>query len=107
MIPKEKILEVVSLIPRGKVVTYGSLAKLSGIKSPRVVGNILHKNLDPEKTPCHRVVNRQGAVAINFAFGGAKEQIKKLENEGVAFADGRVDLLKHLWNQRMPVGNKI
>jgi len=94
----KKFYEIVSLIPRGKVTTYANLARLSGIKSPRVVGNLLHKNPDSEKNPCHRVVNAKGEVAQKFAFGGALGQVKKLESEGVQFENGKVPLPKYLWN---------
>ncbi len=87
------------MIPACKVTTYGQLAKISGVKSPRVVGNLLHKNPDPEKIPCHRVVNSKGFVAANFAFGGVTEQMKRLEKEGVTFTKGRVNPSKHFWHQ--------
>ncbi|MBI3289973.1 DNA-3-methyladenine glycosylase [Candidatus Microgenomates bacterium] len=71
------VYEIVKSIPRGKVATYGWVAKKVGI-SPRVVGNTLHKNVNPQKIPCHRVVNSKGKLAENYAFGGAKEQARKL-----------------------------
>jgi len=96
----EKVYQVVSWIPRGEVLTYSAVAKLSGVENPRFVGNILHKNPDPKKIPCHRVVNSQGKVAKNFAFGRARGQIKKLLNEGVEVQDGKVDLNKFIWTLR-------
>ncbi|MCH7541515.1 MGMT family protein [Patescibacteria group bacterium] len=103
MSKREAVYELVSLIPAARIATYGQLALLSGIKNPRVVGLILHENPNPEKIPCHRVVNRKGLVAESFAFGGGIEQRERLKNEGITFADGRVDLSKHLWNQRVPL----
>lgn len=91
------IYQLVSKIPKGKVTTYGVLAKKAGINNPRLVGKILHQNPDPEKIPCHRVVNWQGEVSKNYAFGGALVQIKKLKREGVEVVRGRVDLKKYLW----------
>jgi len=93
----EIIYKITSFIPKGKVSTYTSLADLSGVKSPRLVGNLLHQNLDPEKIPCHRVVNSSGLVAINYAFGGVGEQIRKLREEGVGIIGKKVNLSKHLW----------
>ena len=93
---KEIVYKIVSRVPRGKVLTYGQVARISGLKSPRVVGNILHKNTDPENIPCHRVVNSKGGVAKNFAFGGAKGQVDKLVREGVQIEKDRVDLNKYL-----------
>jgi O-6-methylguanine DNA methyltransferase len=97
MTNSQVVYKLASSIPKGKVSTYGKLAKLAGIKSPRVVGNILHKNEDTEKIPCHRVVNSRGRLSRSFAFGGAEGQTRRLENEGVEVKDGRVDLNKFLW----------
>jgi O-6-methylguanine DNA methyltransferase len=87
----------VSKIPKGKVATYGQIAKLTGIKNPRVVGNILHKNPDPRNIPCHRVVNFQGKTARNYAFGGREIQLEKLRKEDVVVKGERVDLSQSLW----------
>jgi len=97
---QEIVYSVVSSIPKGKVLTYSRVAEIAGVKNPRIVGTILHKNPDPEKIPCHRVVNSQGKVAKNFAFGRARGQIKKLLNEGVEVQDGKVDLNKFIWTLR-------
>lgn len=99
MIDKEAVYKITSQIPKGKVTTYGNLARLSGIKNPRVVGNILHKNPDPKKIPCHRVVDGNGKVAHKFAFGGAQGQIQKLKSEGVQVVNGRLILPKYFWKQ--------
>lgn len=82
----EKVYKIVSSIPRGKVMTYGQIGNLTGL-SPRVVGFALHANPDSGLVPCHRVVNRDGRVAPGFAFGGAGEQKRRLEEEGVGFKD--------------------
>lgn len=97
MIDERTIYKFTSLVPKGKVLTYGVLAELARIKSPRVVGNILHKNPNPENIPCHRIVDSKGQVAKNFAFGGAEGQIDKLASEGVSIEKKRVDLSKYLW----------
>lgn len=51
----------------------------------RAIGNALHKNLNPQAVPCHRVVNAEGKVSSNYAFGGATAQRIRLESEGVCF----------------------
>lgn len=91
---KEKVYAFLQTIPRGKVATYGQIAAHLGNKRlSRVVGNILHSNPDPEKYPCHRVVNSKGQVAKQFAFGGAAAQRRLLEQEGVLFeSNGSIDL---------------
>ena len=66
---------------------------------PRYVGYILHNNPDPEKIPCHRVVNAKGELAKNYKFGGWKEQKKLLTGENVVFKNYKtVDLDLCLWN---------
>ena len=95
----ERIYETVKKIPYGKVATYGQIAALSGNPNwSRVVGYALHVNPDPDSIPCFRVVNRFGEPSQAFAFGGKNMQIMLLENEGVEFIDGRVNMEKFLWN---------
>lgn len=90
----EKIYEAVKTIPKGKVATYGQVARLAGNpRWARVVGYALHNNPDCASIPCHRVVNREGKVASGFAFGGSDIQRRLLEVEGIAFdEDGTIDL---------------
>jgi len=93
----EKVYNVVRKIPKGKVATYGQLAELIGTRDARKVGFALHANSDP-KTPCHRVVNKDGRLAPNFAFDGPREQKRRLEAEGVKFKDDmHVDLQACIW----------
>ena len=62
--PTRRIYEAVRHIPRGKVATYGRVAEMAGNpRMSRAVGNALHKNTDPERTPCYRVVNSKGELA--------------------------------------------
>lgn len=94
-----KIYEVVAKIPKGKVATYGQVALLAGNpRWSRVVGYALHSNPDPERIPCHRVVDRFGSVSKAFAFGGENRQIYLLEDEGVELKNGVVDLSIYQWN---------
>lgn len=98
----EKIYDIVKQIPKGKVATYGQVAELAGNRRwARVVGYALHVNPDPAQIPCHRVVNREGALSGAFAFGGAGEQAARLEREGVVVIDGKVDLWEYQWNRRV------
>lgn len=90
-----QVYDTVKKIPRGKVATYGQIARILGKpRASRAVGNALHVNPHPgEITPCHRVVNRQGRLAPGFAFGGPENQKLLLKNEGVyTNAWGCVDL---------------
>lgn len=83
---KEKVYSLVKQIPKGKVTTYGAIAKKLSM-SPRTVGYALHVNPYEGKVPCHRVVNRDGRIAPSFAFGGSEIQKELLEKEGVKFRD--------------------
>ena len=77
---KDRVLEVVRKIPKGKTLTYKEVAVLAGNpKAWRAVGNILHKNRDRE-IPCHRVIRSDG----NLGGYNRGEKIKRklLESEG-------------------------
>lgn len=85
-------------IPAGKVTTYGQLAKALHTKDARRIGHALHANPDSGTTPCHRVVFSDGRLAPGYAFGGPKEQLRKLQLEGVSFIDDEhVDLKQSLF----------
>lgn len=91
--PTKRIYEAVRKIPKGRVATYAQIAELAGNpRMSRAVGNALHKNPDPEGTPCFRVVNAKGELSGEFAFGGKGRQQALLEADGVIVSDGRVDL---------------
>lgn len=93
----EEVYKTIRTIPEGKVVTYGQLARMVGTRDARKIGWALHANRDPD-CPCHRVVNKEGRLAPNFAFDGPKEQRRRLVAEGVKFKDkAHVDLEKHIW----------
>ncbi len=95
----QKVYETVKKIPPGKVVTYGQIAKMLGTRDARRVGHALHANKDP-LVPCHRVVDKSGRLAANFAFEGSKEQARRLIKEGVALTDEmHVDLNLYLWKK--------
>ena|SRR3990167_8324230 len=97
---KEEVYQLVRKIPKGKVSTYGLIAEMLGKRRwARQVGWTLHQNTGP-KTPCHRVVDRNGRLAPNFAFDGAVEQRRRLEAENVEFRDKmHVALSKCLWKE--------
>ena len=104
----DKVYETVRRVPRGKVVSYGQVARLIGQpRKARFVGYAMHGNPDPwdcaaqTGIPCHRVVFKDGSLAPGFAFGGPDEQRARLAAEGVTFLDdGRVDMRACQWNGR-------
>ena len=92
---------MVRQIPKGKVATYGQIAKIVGTRNPQVVGWALHQNPDPKIIPCHRVVNKKGKLADGYAFQGWQEQKRRLEEEGITFKDKMyVELKKYQWQKR-------
>ena len=93
----EEVYSLVQKVPAGRVTTYGAIAKKLRL-SPRTVGHILHLNPDSTKTPCHRVVNRDGRIAPGYAFGGLEKQREILELEGIEFKDSKhLDLQKYFF----------
>jgi len=99
MTKAERVYKIVGNIPKGKVSTYGRIAKMAGIGSARPVGNWLHNHNQPiAVVPCHRVVNAQGKLAKNFgAKGGIRTQARRLRKEEVKVKNFKVDLKKYLW----------
>ena len=93
---KDRIFELVSQIPKGKVTTYGQVARYADT-GPRVVGKFLHHNEDPKTFPCHRVVHSDGTLAGGFAFGGKDIQMKLLQDEGIVFRKNKIDLKMFGW----------
>jgi len=91
-----EIYEIVKKIPKGSVMNYGTVAALAGFGGcARQVGFALHSNPDPDNIPCHRVVFLSGALSPAFLFGGENAQRRLLEDEGVTFKGGKVDMKKH------------
>ena len=98
-VDKQVVYEYLATIPKGKVVTYGQIAKFLGNPNlARTVGNILHENPDGDKYTCYKVVNAQGKLAENYAFGGLKFQKMRLEADGIIVNNDKVDLKKYQWN---------
>lgn len=83
---KEQVYAVVKKIPKGKVMTYGEVAKRIGKpKAARAVGTVLSKNYDPA-IPCHRVIRSDGKIG-NYNRGGMKSKLVILKREGYRFRD--------------------
>jgi O-6-methylguanine DNA methyltransferase len=89
----QQVYDLTSQIPRGKVTTYGLIAKQLGRpKASRAVGRILGKNPHPIVVPCHRVVKSDGTMGGYSGGEGVKTKIALLTKEGVEIRDGKVDL---------------
>lgn len=95
---RERVYQITKAIPRGKVATYGQIAKLAlKPKAARAVGVFMRTNPFAPIVPCHRVVAADGS--LNGYFGLKKLEQKKvmLLQEGVFFIGDKVDLAKSLW----------
>lgn len=97
----EQVFDVVRLIPKGRVSSYGAIAAALGTKlSARMVGwamNGSHR-IKP-KVPAHRVVNRNGQLSGKMHFAYPEQMQELLEKEGIKVVDDKVqDFEKKFWN---------
>ncbi|MBL6749097.1 MAG: MGMT family protein [Nevskia sp.] len=91
------IWKVVRTVPAGRVATYGQVARLAGLpRGARLVGAALSA-ADVPALPWHRVINSQGRISLPPNSPGHREQKRRLRDEGVRFAGGRVDLSRFGW----------
>lgn len=100
-----KVIQLIKAIPKGKVATYGQIAKLAGKPhAARGVAWILHACSETHRLPWQRVINSKGTISFRRDSKNYREQKKKLQAEGVVFFDAdRVDLDKYQWRKR--IGN--
>lgn len=94
----ERVHAVVAKIPVGRVTTYGHIARhLGAAGSARLVGYALNR-MAGTNLPCHRVVNRRGALTGARHFETPTAMRERLESEGVSFGvHDEVLLEEHLW----------
>lgn len=94
----DRVYTVVEAIPEGRVTTYGHIARhLGAAGSARLVGYALNRAVGTN-LPCHRVVNRRGALTGARHFETPTVMRERLESEGVTFDErGEVLLERHLW----------
>ena len=89
----EKVWKLMEKIPKGRVTTYGLVAKKLNAKAYRAVGNACRRNPYAPRVPCHRVVRSDGTVG---GFGGktsgknVKKKIQMLRKEHVEIINGRI-----------------
>ena len=78
---KDRVLDVVSGIPKGETRTYKEVAKAAGSPgAARAVGNIMKGNKNPH-VPCHRVIKSDGSTG-DYNRGGPKKKTEILKREG-------------------------
>ena len=97
----DQVYQVVALIPRGKVTSYGAIAAYLGTKgSSRMVGyamNGIHNSFP--NLPAQRVVNRNGLLTGKFHFGTSTKMQELLENDGIKVENDQIINFKaHYWD---------
>ncbi|MFX1388651.1 MAG: MGMT family protein [Promethearchaeota archaeon] len=92
------IILIIQSIPKGKVLTYGLIAKLAGSpRAARQVSWILHSSSKKYNLPWHRVINSKGKIALK-SIEDCEYQKNLLEQEGIEVREGfNVDLKNYLW----------
>jgi methylated-DNA-protein-cysteine methyltransferase-like protein len=102
----DRVYTLVARIPRGKVATYGQIARMLGApRAARTVGWAMHDNPHGSRVPCHRVVQQGGSCSPHFRIGDPGAQRRLLEREGVQFLlDGRIDMQAHQWPPELDRG---
>jgi len=89
----QNVWKVVLEIPPGHVLTYGEVARLSGMpRAARRVSQALRRAPRGMKLPWHRVINAQGKISFPENSAGWQQQKEMLEDEGVIFLNGKIDL---------------
>ena len=97
----ERVYQLLCRIPRGRVVTYGELARATGCNSPRAIGQILRRNPNAPAVPCHRVIRSDltlGGYSGSVDGELAARKLHLLEAEGVIFVQGRLQDPARLWH---------
>ena len=93
----DPVYRLVKQIPRGRVTTYGALAKALHLRGgARTAGRAMAATPSGKGIPWHRVVGDRGKLLIREPY--ASLQRKLLESEGVSLRESRVDLKTHSWS---------
>ena len=93
----DPVYRLVKLIPRGRVITYGSLARALRLRGgARAAGRAMAATPSGKGIPWHRVVGERGKLLIREPY--ASLQRKLLESEGVALIESRVDIKNCHWH---------
>ncbi len=92
------IARVVRRVPRGRIATYGQVARLAGLpRGARQVGYALHALPAGTTVPWHRVINAGGRISLPPDAGGIEQRLRLLA-EGVTVTEaGRVSLARYRW----------
>ena len=94
----QKIHHIISLIPSGKVATYGQISEIVGECTARLVGYATSAIKQDSSIPWQRVINYKGGISQRRSVSGGLLQQKLLEAEGIVFdQNGRIDLEHYRW----------
>lgn len=91
-----KALLLLRKIPKGKVTTYGALARATR-SSPRAIGQVMRRNERPDLYPCYKVISASGKIhGYDGCLKGAKigKKIRLLRKDGIVIENGKIDLKK-------------
>ena len=95
---QEKIWQVVSMIPQGKVATYGQVAELAGLpRMARAVGRTLSQLPKDTQLPWFRVINAKGMISFPVDSDAYKHQFDLLADEGIGLVNGKISLKHYRW----------
>jgi methylated-DNA-[protein]-cysteine S-methyltransferase len=101
---QQSILRVLAEVPKGKVTTYGDLAKELARRNPkwspnasRAVGTTMRNNPCGPQIPCHRVIKSDGSIGSfrGGAIGAVEEKIKMLREEDIVIINGKINLQRY------------
>lgn len=101
------VMAVVRQIPKGRVTSYGAIAKyLGAARSARIVGYCMNNaHTVKPKVPAHRVVNRIGVLSGKHHFGSPTAMEDLLKKDGVQVKkDQVVDFAKRFWDPAVELG---
>ncbi|MGB7844426.1 MAG: MGMT family protein [Candidatus Acidiferrum sp.] len=102
----DPVYRMVKQIPRGRVVTYGALARALRLRGgARTAGRAMAATPSGKGIPWHRVVGDQGKLLIREPY--ASLQRKLLQSEGIQLLERRVDLKRYLWSPAGTVKTRL
>jgi methylated-DNA-protein-cysteine methyltransferase related protein len=93
----DDVYDVTSLIPKGRVTTYGAIADFLALGSARMVGWALNQLPKNNKIPAHRVINRKGELSGKLMFPSPTTMQERLEKEGIKVVNDKVQFFDDIF----------